>query len=261
MFSFRGFWLLFVGSLYTATVVAQTVSQPTNTWGTWFIGTVLMPASPTTHWGGYVEVQARSNGLFNQYFYNELKAGVSYDLDRNVQVMVAGGRYQTNDYQDLPAGPLNVEKRVWEQLVLNQYLNRIRFEHRYRLEQRWFDFRGNTTEYRNRFRYRLNLFIPLNTPTIGTGTVFASVHDEIFLNPKGPVFERNRLYGGLGYQFSPHWVGQIGWVNQTNYTPGSFTQNQFSPVVSAGKNNLVVSVIYRIIRKGNTAEQLPSQPD
>ncbi len=261
MFDTRRLWLLLISLVSSSVAFAQTVSQPTNTWGTWFIGTVLMPASPSTRWGGYVEVQARSNGVFNQYFYNELKGGISYDLDRDVQVMAAAGRYQTNDYQDLSTGPLNVEKRVWEQLVLNQYLDRIRFEHRYRLEQRWFDFRGNTTEFRNRFRYRLNLFIPLNSPKIGTGTVFASVYDEIFLNPKGPVFERNRLYGGLGYQFSPRWVAQVGWVNQTNYSAASFTQNQFTPIVSAGKNNLVLSVIFRIIRKSNDAEQLPSQPD
>ncbi|GAB3576372.1 hypothetical protein GCM10027578_42200 [Spirosoma luteolum] len=249
--------LLFVGARTTA----QTVSQPTNTWGTWFIGTVLMPGSTSSRWGGYAEVQARSNGLFQQYFYNELKAGVTYDLDKNITAMVAGGRYQTNDYQDLPAGPLNVEKRLWEQLVLNQYLSRIRFEHRYRLEQRWFDFRGGTQEFRNRLRYRLNLFVPLNAHTIGTGTVFASVYDEIFLNPRGPAFERNRLYAGLGYQFSQRWVGQLGWVNQTNYNPASFAQGQFTPVASTGKNNLVMSVIYRIIRRSNTSEQLPSQPD
>jgi len=95
------------------------------------------------------------------------------------------------------------------------------------VEQRWFTFRDGSHSFRNRIRYRLNAFLPLNARSIGPGTVFLSLFDEIFLNPKGPVFERNRLYAGLGYQASAHWVVQAGWVNQTNYNPAKFEQGVF----------------------------------
>ena len=115
---------------------------------------------------------------------------------------MAGGRYSTSDYNDLYAKPLNVEKRLWEQITLTQYSHRLKLEHRYRIEQRWLRFGDGSTDFRQRLRYRFNAFLPLNKKTLAAGTVFLSAYDEIFLNPKGPVFERNRVYGGVGYQFS-----------------------------------------------------------
>lgn len=245
-----------------STAFAQTSLTPATPWGTWFIGIVQLPGGERK-WGGFAEVQARSNGLFRQYFYNELKGGISYDLDKNFSLTLAGGRYATYDYRDLSTGLLNTEARLWQQLVINQFLNRLRFEHRYRVEQRWFNFRDGTHPYRNRIRYRLNAFVPLNQKTIAPGTVFLSVFDEIFLNPKGPTFERNRLYAGLGYQINAHWNVQAGWVNQTNYNAATFEQGIFTPQFAAGKNNLVLTLTYRINRRNATkpVENLPSQPD
>jgi hypothetical protein len=239
---------------------AQTSLTPSTPWGTWLIGTVQLPAGEKK-WGGFAEIQARSNGVMHQFFYNELKGGVTYDLDRNFTLMVAGGRYATYDYQALSDGPLNTEKRLWEQLIINQYLSRLKFEHRYRIEQRWFTFRDGSHPFRNRIRYRLNTFVPLNHRTITDKTVFLSAYDEVFLNPVGPTFERNRLYAGIGYQLSQQLIFQIGWVNQTNYSAATFEQGVFTPVAASGKNNLVVGITYRLSRHSFNPEKLPSQPD
>jgi hypothetical protein len=224
---------------------------------------VQLPGSAAQKWGGFAEVQARTNGVFRDYFYNELKAGASYDIDPNFTVFVAGGRYSTGDYQDLGAGPLNVEKRLWEQLTLTQYSHRLKIEHRYRVEQRWFAFRDGGREFRQRFRYRLNGFLPLNHKVIEPGTVFLSAYDEIFLNPKGPVFERNRLYGGVGYQFNEHFILQAGYVNQANYNYTT-AQGQFVLQNTAAKNNVVLSLTYKFLHRTTDAqptEKLPSQQD
>ena len=241
---------------------AQTSLTPATSWGTWLIGTVQLPGGDKK-WGGFAEIQARSNSLFRQYFYDELKGGVSYDIDRNFSLMVAGGHYATYDYQDLSTGPLNTEKRLWEQLIVNQYLSRIKFEHRYRVEQRWFTYRDGSTPFRNRIRYRLNTFVPINNRTITDKTFFLSVYDEIFLNPIGPTFERNRFYMGAGYQLNSQWILQLGVVNQTNYNPATFESGVFTPQQASGKNNVVVGLTYRIKRNNAAArqEKLPSQPD
>ncbi|OON66926.1 DUF2490 domain-containing protein [Hymenobacter sp. CRA2] len=256
----------FATALLTAaggTAVAQRPANAPQPWGTWGIFTLLLPGNTEHKWGGYAEVQARSNGLLRQYFYHEVKAGVSYDLDPNFTFMVAGGRYSTSDYQDLGTGPLNVEKRLWEQLVLNQYMKRLKVEHRYRVEQRWFSYRGDSTGFRQRLRYRLNAFLPLNAPTITAKTFFLSAYDEIFLNPKGPVFERNRVYAGIGYQFNKHVVLQLGWVNQANYNVATVRQGQYVPQNTAAKNNVVLSVMYRLAHRttAEAPERLPSQQD
>jgi hypothetical protein len=246
----------------TPAALAQTAS-PAQPWGTWFIGIVHLPGADKHKWGGFAEVQARTNALFHEYFYNELKAGLSYDIDPNFTVMVAGGRYTTSDYLDLGAGPLNVEKRLWEQLVLTQISKRLKLEHRYRIEQRWFDFRDDSTAFRQRLRYRLNAFLPLNKTAITAGTAFLSVYDEIFLNPKGPVFERNRVYAGVGYQANAHIVVQAGWVNQINYSQPALKQGQFVPQTNADKNSVVLTFTYKLAHRSATppAEQLPSQQD
>ncbi|MVN77357.1 DUF2490 domain-containing protein [Hymenobacter sp. HMF4947] len=242
---------------------AQTPLNPVQPWGSWLVGTVQLPGSASNKWGGFAEVQARTNGVFHDYFYNELKAGGSFDIDPNFTVTVAGGRYSTSDYQDLGAGPLNVEKRLWEQFTLTQYSHRLKLEHRYRIEQRWLAFRDGATEFRQRFRYRLNGFLPLNAKTIAPGTAFLSAYDEIFLNPKGPVFERNRVYLGVGYQFNPHIIVQAGYVNQANYNYQT-TQGQFILQNTAAKNNVVLNFTYKLSHRSaaNTpTESLPSQPD
>lgn len=239
--------------------LAQTAVTPLRSLGSWLIGTVQLPGGDKK-WGGFAEVQARSDGAFSQFFYSELKGGVGYDLDRNFTLSLAGGRYATHDYRDLSAGPLNTEKRLWEQLVINQFLARIRFEHRYRVEQRWINFRDGTDTFRSRIRYRLNMFVPINNRTLTDKTVFLSVNNEIFLNPVGPAFERNRAYAGLGYQVNQHIVLQIGLVNQTNYNVAAFDQGVFTPQSASSKNNIVLNLTYRIKRRIES-EKLPSQPD
>ena len=241
---------------------AQTSLTPTAPWGTWFIGTVQLPGGEQK-WGGFAEVQARGNAVFQQFFYRELKGGVSYDLSQHFTFTLAGGQYATYDYRDLSTGPLNSEKRLWQQLVVNQHLSRLKFEHRYRIEQRWFTYRDGSTPFRSRIRYRLNMFVPLNRPTITAKTAFLSLFDELFLNPKGPTFERNRVFAGVGYQLDQHWIVQAGWVNQTNYSSASFEKGRFTPQSATGKNNILLSLTYRLShgKKNRSSNKLPSQAD
>ncbi|RAK70527.1 DUF2490 domain-containing protein [Hymenobacter edaphi] len=243
---------------------AQRAANPTQPWGSWFIGTLQLPGSEEHRWGGFFEFQARTNAVFRQYFYNELKGGLSYDINKNFVVLLGGGRYATRDYQDWGAGPLNVEKRLWGQLTLTQYASRLKLEHRYRVEQRWFSYRADSTGQRNRLRYRINAFLPLNHSALGPKTVFLSVYDEIFLNPRGPVFERNRVYAGAGYQLTRGLTLQAGWVLQANYNLPTIKQGQFVPQNTSAKNNVVLALSYRLARRNATApapERLPSQQD
>ncbi|QJX46595.1 DUF2490 domain-containing protein [Hymenobacter taeanensis] len=258
-----------VGGSSTQLAQAQTNATYDPRWGSWFIATVQLPPGQKG-WGAFAEVQGRANAVARQFFYYELKSGVTYNLSKSFTLMVAGGRYSTSDYRDLDDGPLNRENRLWEQLTLTQNLARLKLEHRYRVEQRWFSFRDDikpagSFTYRNRIRYRFNAFLPLNQTTITDKTVFLSVYDEVFLNPRGPAFERNRVYAGVGYQFDSHWTLQAGWVNQANYTSANFRNNVYTPQTTLDKNNLVLALMYRIKRTKSavvpTPERLPSQQD
>lgn len=217
-----------------------------NKTGVFSINSITLPGDSTHRWGGYIELQARSNEFFNQFFYYETKGGISYDVAKNYTALLGAGRYFTDDEAAFNQAQIT-EFRMWEQMTVSQYLDRLKIEHRYRAEQRW-----QNGIYRNRFRYRLSLAIPLNHPKIEAKTFFIAIFDEIFLNNKAPHFERNRFSAGFGYQFDKAMSLQVGWLNQYNFN-----------LTSAGaKNNLALIFNYRIHRKNSKPkEHIPGVHD
>lgn len=237
--------------LLTAVLLTGTLcvfAQSFDKTGSWGLVTVVLPGSVEHRWGGYMELQTRTNEtLFKQFYYTEVKGGVSYNFSNNFSALIGTGRYTTYNYKDVEAGPTIKEDRLWEQFTLLEYLDRIKIENRVRIEQRWLN-----GDYRNRFRYRLNLIVPFNHPKIQANTVFGSVFDEVFFNNKEPNFERNRISATLGYQFTKAISLQAGWMNQYNNLPASTND----------KNNMMVVFIYNIQRKkGRQHEQLPTIKD
>jgi hypothetical protein len=228
-------------------VCSLKLNAQNNKTGTWGIVNITLPGDSTHHWGGYIELQTRSNEMFNQFFYYETKGGISYDIAKNYIGLIGAGRYVTYDYNNLSGPPTVKEFRMWEQLTINSFLDRIKLEHRYRAEQRWLN-----GIYRNRFRYRLNAVVPLNHKKIEPKTYFISVFDEIFLNNKAPHFERNRFSAAVGYQFDKSLSVQAGYLDQYNYSLTS----------EGAKNNLAITVQYRINRKNVTPkEHVPTPND
>ena len=138
-----------------------------------------------------------------------LRTGLNYHFSEKAFVTGGYAYIANHEFESEQSAPETEEHRIWQQFILTNTLGRVKFEHRYRLEQRWV-----RNDFRNRFRYRLMLFIPLNKPKIEEGTLFAGIYDEVFLNGKKDFFDRNRLYGALGYQLSKTTSLQIGMMHQ-----------------------------------------------
>jgi len=68
--------------------------------------------------------------------------------------------------------------------------------------------------YKLRFRYFLSLNIPINHSELEEDTWYGSAYNEIFLNDKQVVFDRNRLYFGFGYKLNSTAKFEIGYMNQ-----------------------------------------------
>ncbi len=51
-----------------------------------------------------------------------------------------------------------------------------------------------------------------------SNTVYFSVYNELFLNLQEPTFDRNRIYGALGYVFTENIKVEIGAMNQSSRT-------------------------------------------
>lgn len=175
------------------------------------------------------ETQARSNRFYNQFFYHEIKGGFGYNINQRFSVFVGTGKYDTYTPGGNFLKPRTADEvRTWFEGTIKDNIGRLFFEHRYRIEQRFF-----TTGYRNRFRYRLGIAVPLNHKKMETKTVYLSTFNEVFLTNREPYFERNRFFLGGGYRLSPVTI-QAGWVNQLDYklSSGGVAKNFFQLTLS-----------------------------
>ncbi|PCJ80021.1 MAG: hypothetical protein COA57_15145 [Flavobacteriales bacterium] len=138
-----------------------------------------------------------------------LRTGLNYHFSDKAFATAGYGYIGGHQFESEQTHPESEEHRIWQQFILTNNIGKVKFEHRYRVEQRWVN-----SDYRNRFRYRLMLFVPLNKPKIEKGAVFIGLYDEVFLNVKKTFFDRNRLYGAFGYQFNQNAGFQVGLLHQ-----------------------------------------------
>ena len=194
------FSLLF---LLPVSIIAQ--QDKTGNWLMYF-GTNKLSDKFSLH----TEVQYRNHTLTpNNTEQLLLRTGLNYHFSNKAFVTAGYAYIPSYVFESEQKAPETEEHRIWQQFILTNKINKIKFEHRYRIEQRWV----NRT-YKNRFRYRLMLFIPLNKSKIEEKTWFLGFYDEVFVNAEKTFFDRNRLYGALGYQVTKNTAFQLGMMHQ-----------------------------------------------
>lgn len=163
----------------------------------------------------YAEGQLRGNEDFSYPDYYEIKGGLGYYLTKNHKPFIGLGRYANYKNHDFS----KEEFRIWAQDVLDVKKGIVKFENRIRVEKSWFyEPNIDKTSQRMRFRYRLNISVPLNAKEVKKGTVFANAYDEVFfVSPMKPVFARNRVYGGFGYQIDDYFGIATGYLWQREF--------------------------------------------
>ena len=195
---------------------------PQGTTGNWLM--VFNQTRLNERWGIHAEAQYRSYEIAPNTDQLLLRGGVNYHIGSSAFASI-GYAHVTNyayDKELLPGVQVS-ENRLWQQFFMRNTLGRISFEHRYRLEQRWLS--GNQNVYLDRIRYLLRATIPINKNKMEAKTVFVSFYDEIFIHFNNKPFDRNRLYGAVGYQFTPLCNIQLGYLAQTvNTTTKSYLQ-------------------------------------
>ena len=144
------------------------------------------------------EVQYRNYNAIGDLEQLLLRTGIGYDLSEN-----------NNNVPDSDQGEDVEEHRIFQQFITKQRFNRFSLTHRYRFEQRFIE-----DDFRMRFRYFLSLNVALNKPTMADKTLYLSAYNEIFLNTQDNAFDRNRLYGGLGYRLNDMFRFELGYMNQ-----------------------------------------------
>ncbi len=162
-------------------------------------------------WNWHSEVQYRNYNFIGDLEQLLLRTGVGYNLsENNNNILLGYGYILSQNYIDGTDDKFDVhEHRIYQQFITKQRFNRVYLQHRYRFEQRFVE-----DDFKLRFRYFLSLNIALNNKEMIDKTVYLSLYNEIFLNTENNIFDRDRIYGGLGYRFSKALRVELGYMNQ-----------------------------------------------
>lgn len=189
----------------------------TNTWLMYFSDARL-----SDRWGVHTEVQFRRARTLRDPLQNFYRVGGNFYLSEAV-MLTAGYAYALSfPYGDFPAAGRAPEHRIYQQVLLRNTYNRLAMQHRYRLEQRWLGAaqgsENSAYTYANRARYMFRLALPLVGGKSGPGVPYAALYDEVFVNfgraVQRNIFDQNRAYAALGYQFTPATAVELGYMYQ-----------------------------------------------
>jgi hypothetical protein len=177
--------------------------------GNWMIYFGNKKIGPKFNW--HHEVQYRNYNAIGDLEQLLLRTGIGYNLtENNNNVLLGYGYILSQNYTGDSEEKIDInEHRIYQQFITRQEISRVDVQHRYRFEQRWVE-----EDFRMRFRYFLSLNIPLNHKDMIEKTVYLSSYNEIFLNTEDNIFDRNRLYGGLGYKLNNNIRFELGYMNQ-----------------------------------------------
>lgn len=178
-----------------------------NDLGAWYMYFGNNKISKKLNW--HNEIQYRNFDAVGDLEQLLIRTGIGYDLtENNNNVLLGYGFILSQPYVNGDKKE-NIEHRIFQQYITKQKFGRFNLQHRYRLEERFLE-----DDFRMRFRYMLGLNIPITQKEMLPKTLYASVYNEIFLHFNSPVFDRNRVYGALGYVINKNMRIEAGYMNQ-----------------------------------------------
>ncbi len=182
-------------------------------------------------WGIQGDVQYRNWNIGGDLEQLLLRGGLTYK-PKNSDVKFTLG------YANVTSGvygndhSTSGESRIYQEALFPTKLgSRVYLNHRFRYEQRFVE----NQDFRTRYRYNLFLNIPLNSEEIVENTIYLAFYNELFINGQRDigngnaveVFDRNRLYGAIGYMIKKGMKIQFGIMKQSTDN-WSKNQLQFS---------------------------------
>jgi hypothetical protein len=188
----------------------------------------------TNKWGIWLDLHARRTDLFDRMSTLLVRPGITYYLNDHVR-LTAGYAFAAH-YPAKGLETIRPEHRPWQQVSWSsrskrlQTLQWIRFEQRFNRKIANDELqKGYTSNYR--FRYLLNLMVPLKGEFIEAGTPFLAFNDEIHINAGKQItynyFDQNRFFVGVGYQFSKTLNAQLGYMNLFQQTAAGNRFNDY----------------------------------
>lgn len=218
----RNFLLLIISFFTISQAEAQFNEDKTGAWYIYNWGTGFNESK----FGVQGDIQYRNWNLIGDLEQLLIRGGVSYSPESaNVKFVLGYGHITSGAFGE--SDETSAESRIYQEASLPQKLGeRVYVNHRFRYEQRWVE----NQDFRTRYRYNLSLTVPLNQSNLSENAVYLAVYDELFINGQREIgngreveiFDRNRLYGALGYALEDNLRLQLGVMEQTtdNWSKG-----------------------------------------
>ena len=207
--------LLFLFALLPISLFAQESDL-----GNWWI--YLGDKTINSKFNWHNEVQYRNYNFIGDTEQLLLRTVIGYNLSpRNNNLLLGYGFIQSEPYQEGTDRKLRIdEHRIYQQFIHKQLLSGISLQHRFRFEQRFIE-----QDFKMRFRYFVAMNMPLTNKELIDQTLYISAYNEVFLNTSENLFDRNRIYAGIGYKFTKHLRSEIGLMNQSTSSSGRYQLN------------------------------------
>ncbi len=185
--------------------------------GAWYMYFFSAPFGDS-QWGIQGDAQYRNWNFVGDLEQLLLRGGFTWRPKSEGAVFTLGYAHITTG--EFGAGDSTVaENRLYQEASLPQKIGqRVYIRHRFRYEQRWVD----SQDFRTRYRYAIFVNVPFNRPNLNRGAWYLSMYNEIFINGQRDIgngreveyFDRNRLYGAIGYSLSDTLQLQGGYMYQ-----------------------------------------------
>ncbi|MDG2357065.1 MAG: DUF2490 domain-containing protein [Polaribacter sp.] len=156
-------------------------------------------------WNLHHEIQYRNYNTIGDLEQLLIRTGLGYQLGLKSNFLLGYGYINSENFTGNLNDQITVEEhRIFQQFITKQNIGQVSLQHRYRFEQRFIE-----SDFKTRFRYFLGMNIPFKN-----SKYYLSAYNEVFLNGESNVFDRNRIYGGLGYQIDKGIKLELGYMKQ-----------------------------------------------